>query len=303
MFKKSVLLFLATVLSNFSDAKMIKEEGRGRVTKAFSYTILQDDKDFTNRDVILFFHGMGASSNQVVDYHKHLSEAWKADGFSPPRFISISFGPQWALATKNSSPQSGLMEVVLKEVLPKLQRKLIQPEVAQWHVAGMSMGGLNAWQIATQVPEMFSKVVLFSPAFHILSPYHTTEEQFAYQDVVENKFKHLMDGYSQFQIAVAIPMQAGRLAPLLPSKSAWNRFDPTKRVERICPHYLRDGELPDVTMYLGTYDILFRHGSSLVTQAGKEVGWPLKMKVVKQSGHSLEQLNWTEVARIFSKGR
>jgi pimeloyl-ACP methyl ester carboxylesterase len=126
----------------------------------------------SSQNVMFYFHGLGgnAKSWDEGQLEQKMLASWEQAGITPPLVISVSFGPTWFLADKNSSPQSGLYPFFMLRVLPFFEDKLINVNVDKTYLLGVSMGGFNAAQLYLRNPNLFSRVALLCPAMSTLSP-------------------------------------------------------------------------------------------------------------------------------------
>lgn len=292
---RNLVLSLFLALSQFAAAKLVKSDGGPKRPRGFSYVVLQDDRDFRNKDVIYYFHGINSDASQVEDAAKKLMRVWREADYPPPRFVGISFGSEWLLTAKNSTLPSGFLDTITDEVIPYLERNaLMDKEIGRRQIMGMSMGGLNAWELATEIPHKFDKVVLLSPAIPPLSPFS------GYGELTEFTNWAVARGFDPMGASIGSQMFADRFLKVLPTERSWNRFDPIKRLERNCSQSLEGKSRPAVRMYLGEADLMFVYGAGKLVKAGKDSGWPIKMETV-QGGHALEGLDWSKVARFLSR--
>ena len=69
----------------------------------------------SSKDVLIYFHGLGADETDWSngDLTQKMLATWREKNIPIPLVISISFGPTWFLAEKNSSTYSGLYETFL----------------------------------------------------------------------------------------------------------------------------------------------------------------------------------------------
>lgn len=99
------------------------------------------------RRLILQFHGGGESENTWFNSEgigDQVRRSWRSSGVDEPSVVSISFGPMWLLSRKSSLPQSGLYEVFVNEVVPYIEKQLMNGHIVERAIIGHSMGGFNA---------------------------------------------------------------------------------------------------------------------------------------------------------------
>lgn len=291
----SALILLFQLLLPFhSHGKIVKSEGEAVRPRKYSYVIFQDDRDFRNTDVIYFFHGQGSGLEQTETVAKALYQAYREQDTPVPRIIGLTFGPSWLLASKNSSRLSGLMEATLENIIPSLERRLLLgPKVANRHLLGMSMGGLNAWEAATENPWMFSKVALIAPALFPISPYATHQE---ITDFATNELN--LDVFSALAAESAMRNLATRFKDVLPTRRDWNRFDPALRMTNRCGRHLGGEPALKTMIVIGKKDLLFYKGTLNLKMAAQEAGWPIKL-LVHNGGHTYSPADLSNLAKFL----
>lgn len=129
-------------------------------------------KTSSNTDIMYYFHGLAGSVKNWIksERAKKIQARWKETGKEAPIVISVSFGRQWTLATKNSSSKSGLYEVFTEYVMPKIENELVNNFSGNRLLMGFSMGAANATQLLMKLPHLFKKAVLACPAITSLYP-------------------------------------------------------------------------------------------------------------------------------------
>jgi len=138
-----ILIFLLFFSGNSFAATVLFDEV---CTAKSDYTYcIYKAKQGNNKNIAYYFHGRGGrpeSWGQDKDFSLAIQHYWLKNKIKPPVVISVSFGKEWLLAPKLSSPQSGLYEKFKISVIPEVESKLFKPE--KRIVFGKSMGGLNA---------------------------------------------------------------------------------------------------------------------------------------------------------------
>lgn len=130
-----------------------------------------------NQDVLYYFHGSGLSESTWLDeayYTAQIRQQWHETQTQPPTVISISFGPQWILAEKNTSSYSGLFEIFTQLMLPKIERELGGIKGRRF-LLGESMGGFNSIQMALKT-KLFERVAILCAPIGEISPFSTQDE-------------------------------------------------------------------------------------------------------------------------------
>lgn len=139
---------------------------------------IYDNAGSANPDVIYYFHGRFGQAERWGEtdfYTEQVRKEWIATGKAFPRVISVSFGPVWLLAEKNSSHYSGLFEVMRDSVIPLLENALGAPK-GQRIILGESMGGVNSLQMALKTNLFQKAAVLCAPVAAGVSPFSSPEE-------------------------------------------------------------------------------------------------------------------------------
>jgi enterochelin esterase-like enzyme len=96
-------------------------------------------------------------------------------GADAPSVVSISLGPDWLLAEKNSSDYSGTFELMRDHIIPKIEIELGSIE-GRRIVFGESMGGFNGLQMALKTAYFTKAAVICSPIPFGVTPFSTLEE-------------------------------------------------------------------------------------------------------------------------------
>jgi pimeloyl-ACP methyl ester carboxylesterase len=136
----------------------------------------------SSRKVLYYLHGiLGSERNwKDNDLENGIVKRWIDAGEQPPVVVSISFGPIWLLAEKNSSWHSGLYEIFKNQVLPTIENRLLAFKSEENWLMGVSMGGLNASQLYFRNDNFFTRAAIICGAMASVSPYATNEEVHAY---------------------------------------------------------------------------------------------------------------------------
>ncbi len=132
----------------------------------------------TNPDVIYYFHGRFGKAERWAEtdfYSENLRKEWIATGKQAPKVVALSFGPVWLLAEQNTSPYSGLFEVMRDQVIPAMEQ-IIGGTKGQRIILGESMGGFNTLQMALKTP-LFSKAAsLCAPIVNGVDPFDSEDK-------------------------------------------------------------------------------------------------------------------------------
>ncbi len=119
-------------------------------------------------DIVYHLHGRGNNEFTWADdwyYTAQIRREWEKTGLNQPIVISVSFGPTWLLAEKNSSPQSGLFEVFVNKVIPQIESQI--GSFKRRIVFGESMGGFNSIQLALKTNLFNKAAILCSPMMEV----------------------------------------------------------------------------------------------------------------------------------------
>lgn len=123
--------------------------------------------------VVYFFHGLGHSEKTWGEKRgvgALLRDQWQLDGKKRPTVITVSFGPQWFIASRNGSKYGGLLEAFPVLVIPTVEAKLAKaPE--ERVLIGESMGGFNATQVAFKLPKLFARISMLCPPITEIGPF------------------------------------------------------------------------------------------------------------------------------------
>ncbi len=140
-------------------------------------------RDSTSGDVMFEFHGLAGSENSWISHKRNIAirQAWQDLHLQAPTVVSLSFGPVWLLAEKNSAVKSGLYEEFRDVIYPRINQKLGVLKGKRL-IIGASMGGFNASQIYLKNPSLFSKYLLECPIMTDITPYSSSADIQSYID-------------------------------------------------------------------------------------------------------------------------
>jgi S-formylglutathione hydrolase FrmB len=196
---------------------------------------IYQDSSSHNPDVIYYMHGLGDLNNpdlyfeagrwgETNFYSEQIRQWWKANGHDAPTVISVSFGPAWILAPKNSSANSGLLEAFVQKVMPALEKNLGGVKGRRM-ILGESMGGFNTLEIALQSQDLFIKAAaLCAPLAVSLTPYSTPAqiEAFITQSVAYSYWGPSRRAIMDQSVAELIKMTQ----LFFPSEAEWDAANP-----------------------------------------------------------------------------
>ena len=170
---------------------------------------------------------------------------------APPTVVSFSFGNEWLLASKNTSPVSGLFEFVIGEMIPSIEASLGGLRGRRL-IMGESMGGINSLQLSLRTLLFRKAAVLCAPMGEI-SPFSTPEQVRSYAETTaawqyyKGQEKVVLDGISSLQ-------EFGRA--FFPTFADWELADPMvlarRSSGRVAPQfYLAAGFHDQFAIYEG----------------------------------------------------
>jgi len=173
-FVTGIFALVAMSLSSVSFAETNIEHrcGESSVPTEWTYCI-SETIGSSNRDIMYYYHGALGSVRTWVDsgHARAIRERWEAQGKEAPIVVNISFGPRWVLTSPNSSPYSGLFEVVTQMIMPIVESEMVDSFSGRRILMGFSMGGANVTQLALKTPELFSRATIACPAILSMSPH------------------------------------------------------------------------------------------------------------------------------------
>lgn len=181
--------------------------------------------DSESSDVVYYFHGLGGNEkywSQENYYPAQIREVWRHHHAAFPTVISVSFGPVWLLAQKNSSHVSGLFELFTQKVMPLLENQ-IGGVKGRRLVVGESMGGFNTLQVAMKT-HLFDKAAALCAPMSELSPFASQADVDAY---VKASAAYAYYLESQPTLVAASVQKSIQLATTFyPKPSDWASADP-----------------------------------------------------------------------------
>lgn len=134
----------------------------------FGWCIHSTDRT-KNPFVVYHFHGLNGSEKKWSNnYTKDLINRWKAQGYTQPTAVTISFGRLWLLTETSHGHRYRLF---IDKIIPFLESKIGNVLPSQRLLVGESMGGFNTSQILFKNPELFSRFALHCPAVTDVGPY------------------------------------------------------------------------------------------------------------------------------------
>ncbi len=185
----------------------------------WSYCVFKSEKATT--DTFLYaLHGKGESEKywlKDTGYPALLQQLWGWKKEEVPTVVSISFGPVWLASPKLSKSETGVLERLEKEVLPRIEGNLGAPK--QRFLLGGSMGALNALSWALGSPQTFLKVAALCPPLFQISPFDGW-----------NNLVQFVGRTGAMPHSVLTVLGLGRL--YFANSNEWEKFSPLARVQR-----------------------------------------------------------------------
>ena len=188
-----------------------------------------------NQDIIYHFHGRNLDHtiwNDDTYFTALVQSYWQKSKLKPPTVVLVSYGPEWLLAKKNASEESGLMDDFISN-LPLIESKIGKPK--NRILLGESMGGLNVLILGLSHPELFSRVASLCPGVYLDSPFSDFKTIFAAvkRTGVDPK------------VAFGVYMMAKTYAS---NEQEWKEISPINLIQRANPQY------PELYLSCGLYD-------------------------------------------------
>ncbi|MES3038996.1 MAG: alpha/beta hydrolase-fold protein [Bdellovibrionota bacterium] len=178
----SIALILGSSNFAFAEKKINPSCYKIHTPVTASYCIYRADENPSD-DILYYFHGLGGNETSWGDkfyYTEQIRQQWKSEGKKIPTVVTISFGQIWLLASKNSSPYSGLLDFVAGALIPGIESQLGGFK-GKRILMGESMGGFNSIQMALKT-SMFERTAIICAPMAQLSPWATPEEIKAYTE-------------------------------------------------------------------------------------------------------------------------
>lgn len=230
----------------------------------FKYTVFLN-KNVDTDHILFFFHGAGGDHLTWIGAGKKIRASWQKKGIKPPIVVGISLGPKWFLIQETSKNSTDLLTVFKKEVLKVLEKQY--GTFSQRSAIGISMGGFNLIQLILDQPELFSKVLLISPAIADLPPYASKEQIIKYvkRNNAFNWKQKLKSLFSGKVYTNNIDIILANWKNLVSDNEEWKEIDPFIRLQEL-------SQLPgEYIIVCGTRDIYgFYEGSMKLYKLIKE---------------------------------
>ncbi len=176
-------------------------------------------------DVVYHLHGLGGNEMAWQDqwfYTQQIRAEWEASGAAIPTVISISFGPLWLLAEKNTSEASGLFEIFTRQVLPMIEANLGGVK-GRRILVGESMGGFNSVQLSLKT-DLFAKVAILGSPMSEVSPFASETDVDAYVKKSSAWRYYQKEDPSMVTTAVQRSIELARY--FFPSPAEWDQGSP-----------------------------------------------------------------------------
>ncbi|WP_409477820.1 alpha/beta hydrolase-fold protein [Pseudobdellovibrio sp. HCB154] len=147
--------------------------GSERPWKYCIYTAAQG----VNGDIAYQLHGRNLSEqiwNDDTFYSAMMQKYFADQNIKPPTVVTVSFGPVWLLAPKNQREKSGLLDLMINEVISTVEQKTGAPK--RRLIFGESMGGTNSLVLALNTKNLFAKAGILCPGIYKISPFAPISE-------------------------------------------------------------------------------------------------------------------------------
>lgn len=198
-------------------------------------------------DIVYHLHGNNQSERTFQEewyYTAQLRTWWKNNSSKLPTVVSISFGPTWLLAEKNSSPYSGLLDVMTTRVIPMIEQKLGGLKGRRM-IFGESMGGFNSAQLALKTNLFHRAAILCSP----MAPVSPFDSEKTIRDYVESTsaWQYYKD-HNPEAVLSAVNMLRQLTTAFYPTPEEWLKGDPLALAQAPA------NPLMDLYVAIGFYD-------------------------------------------------
>jgi pimeloyl-ACP methyl ester carboxylesterase len=221
--------------------------------KPYGYCVTKTEGS-TNPDLLYYMHGASLNQMSWIEKRKPIWNYWQKNHLQAPTVVTMSFGPIWLLAPKNSSKAGGLLEFVETKLMPQIEAQ-VGFKNGRRLLAGESMGGFNAAELIMKSPEKFTKAALLCPDFTSLTPFSTAEEMRAFMKTTGADYRHTW--WEVFMERI-----------FFGDYDAWNRSAPLLNTKR-----LLNGNTPALYVSGGTNDQYgFYPGDKAYAMAAREQG-------------------------------
>jgi Putative esterase len=257
---------VCAVAQSFGQAPEIQTQCREFHEPDWSYCVTKT-KGSKNPDLLYYLHGKEKEleaktwSEDKEYYTARVREEWGKLNYDPPTVVSISFGPVWLLAEKNSDDNpSGLYEKVVKQIMPLIENSL--KFKGKRVLLGESMGGLNGSELVLKSPALFKRAAILCPPMVKISPFSATLESDVQHYITETG---------------ADPARVGQMVfisqAFLKKDKDWENFSPlilgeTKLGKNTPPLYLSCGRSDEYGIFKGVQSF-----EELAKSKGVNVEW------------------------------
>jgi hypothetical protein len=243
MMNRMLLFFILTFsLQSFSQKQHC---GKGSIGLFESYSWCAEVPAKSNTSTVLYyFHGNGGSEKDWQNSTREaLYKKWQTSSQGGPIIISLSFGKFWFLTKEKSN-------LFIEKVRPAIEKRLnLKPSTRL--LMGESMGGYNAFFVATQAPTSFQKFAVLCPALYPVNPFVNSEtESFVQKQPawVNQKF---------------VNKWLTRQKEVYQSEPLWSAVNPLKNLQRLEKHQTQIYLLADEKDSLGFYEATVKLATEL----------------------------------------
>ena len=179
----------------------------------------------TSKDVLYYLHGRGNSEHTWAEewfFPAQLRAEWAKQGTNPPIVVTVSFGPKWVLAEKNSSRFSGLFETFKTAVMPMIEAQMTGLSGRRM-IMGDSMGGFNSVQLALKT-NLFSRAAILCAPMTEVSPFAPRSEIDAY--VKRSRAYHYYGDDKDHTVMTAVGEALELVHAFFPTPAEWATANP-----------------------------------------------------------------------------
>ncbi len=223
-------------------------------------------------DILYHLHGAGNSEltwGEEWYYTSQIRKEWKQHGFQVPTVVSVSFGPIWLLAEKNTSPQSGLLELFTQTIMPMIESKI--GNIKRRVVFGESMGGFNSVQLAFKT-DLFDKVGILCAPMTEVSPFLNKED--LYSHVKKSSAWQYYKDHDPESVLRHVDRLVELATAFYPTEEDWKKADPLQLAKR-----RKSAKSPKFYSSAGFYDVYALYeGNELFAERLKKRGFDIEWR-------------------------
>lgn len=263
---RAILLFLLLILPIHSFADCVCERQEGDSCSQ-GYCVHPGGSS----SVLYYFHGMNGSLENWTQkgyYPNMIRRYWEQKGLEAPTVVSVSYGPEWLLASKNTSSYSGLFEDFELRMRPKIEASLGR-EVGKRMLLGESMGAFNSLQLALRTSHYDRAAILCAVLAENFS-LDATEEQL--QERIRASSAYQYYGEDSLDLILVQVTAAIELAKAFyPTQAEWQPFDPLELAKNSSSNtsfYLASGFYDEFAAFEGNEKL-----AEILRSRGRNIEW------------------------------